>query len=182
MYIQNQNSLVVKDNKDVSGNSLVSVSSSSHPLWSYGSSPSIQEGLRAKSPAATGRSSQFGLDRVDLGDSPLVSIVRPAQSLFHVPPSLGRGLSVCQHCPVCLPEALLHFLHILGHGGVISVLGDASSSEPPHLQLEEPGPESHTEETDSSGNTYIAINWLSRFSRFTQVNLRQFVMIRYSIL
>ena len=64
-----------------------------------------------------------------------------AQSLFHMIPSPGCGLPVYQHWHACLPEAPLHVLFIPGSNGVFSVLGGASSSEPPHLQHEEPGPQ-----------------------------------------
>ena len=63
-----------------------------------------------------------------------------------MPPSPGRALPLSQHRSVCLPEATLYFLQILGPGGVISVLSGASSSEPPHLQHEEPGTQAYTEE------------------------------------
>ena len=139
MHIQKQASLVVKDKKELSRNSLVSVSFPSHLLWRWGSSLSIQEGLRAKSPAATGRSTVFGLDLVDLGDSPVISIAGPAQSLFQVPPSPGHGVRLPQASHGFLPEAPLHLLPIPGPGPVISVLSGTSSTEPPHLHHEKQG-------------------------------------------
>ena len=71
-----------------------------------------------------------------------------AQSLFHVPPSPGRGLSVSHLWLFGLPEAPLHLLSTPGPGGVISVLGGTSSSEPPCLQHEEPGAQGCFEEND----------------------------------
>ena len=64
-----------------------------------------------------------------------------AQSLFHVRPSPGCGLPLYQHWLLYLPEAPVHLLPSRGCGGGNSVLGGASSSEPPHLQREEPGTE-----------------------------------------
>ena len=83
-----------------------------------------------------------------------------AQSLLHVPPSSGRALPLSQHRTVCLPEAARYFLPIPGSGGVISVLSGASSSEPPHLQHEEPGAQSHIGETDVM-DASVTINFSS---------------------
>ena len=50
---------------------------------------------------------------------------------------------------VCLPEAPLHLLLIPGPGGGSSVLSGASSTEPPHLQHEEPGAQGCNVQTDN---------------------------------
>ncbi|XP_065493617.1 olfactory receptor 14J1-like [Caloenas nicobarica] len=52
------------------------------------------------------------------------------KALFHVPSPPGFGHLVCQHWHIYLPEAPGPLLCIPGPGGVISVLGGASSSEP----------------------------------------------------
>jgi len=65
-----------------------------------------------------------------------------------VPPSPGRGLLVYQHLFFLLPEDPLHLFHIPGLGSVIIVFGGASSSEPAHLQHEEPGAQGCTVEID----------------------------------
>ena len=65
-----------------------------------------------------------------------------------MPPSPGRGLPLCMHCPVYLPEAPLHLLAILGPGDGSSVLGGTSSIETSRLQYEEPGAQGSLVEID----------------------------------
>ena len=65
-----------------------------------------------------------------------------------MPPSPGRRLLVSQHWHGCLPEAPIRLHPSPGPGGVISVLSGTSSSEPPHLQHEEPGAQGCSEEND----------------------------------
>ena len=72
------------------------------------------------------------------------------QYLFHLPPSPGCGLSVSQHSSICSPEAPLHVFPISGSVPVSSVLGGASSLEPPHLQPEEPGAQRCIEKINDS--------------------------------
>ena len=73
-----------------------------------------------------------------------------AQSLFHLPPSPGRGQSVYQHSSIFLPKASLHLLPIPGSSTVSSVLSGSSSPEPPHLQPEEPGAQGCLEKINDS--------------------------------
>jgi len=68
-----------------------------------------------------------------------------AQSLFHVPPSPGCCLPFCCHWHDCLPKAHLHLFP--WPWSCSSVLSGASSSEPCHLQHEEPGAQGCSEET-----------------------------------
>uniref|UniRef100_A0A8C3U8X1 G-protein coupled receptors family 1 profile domain-containing protein n=1 Tax=Catharus ustulatus TaxID=91951 RepID=A0A8C3U8X1_CATUS len=56
--------------------------------------------------------------------------------------------SLYQHLVFCLSQTPLHLLPIPGCCPVSSVLGGASSPEPPHLQPEEPGPQSCSVDTD----------------------------------
>ncbi|PKU38933.1 hypothetical protein llap_10758 [Limosa lapponica baueri] len=63
---------------------------------------------------------------------------RDGTNLFHMPPSLGRGLPLYQLWYVCLYEVPFHLLPILQSSDGCCVLGGASSHEPPHLQHEEP--------------------------------------------
>ena len=54
---------------------------------------------------------------------------------------------LCQHWIFFRREASLHLLPIPGPGGGSSVLSDASSTEPSHLQHEEPGAQRFNMET-----------------------------------
>ena len=85
-----------------------------------------------------------------------------AQSLLHVSltwlwfPSLSPLA-----CLPTLPVAPLHLLPIPGPAVFISVLSGASSSEPPHLQHEEPGAQGCSVETDDQ--IYLESNELPFF-------------------
>ena len=84
-----------------------------------------------------------------------------AQSLLHVPPSLGCCLPVPQHWHGCLPEAFLYLLPVPGPGCFISVLSCSSNTEPSYLQHEEPGAQGCSVETDDQ--IYLESNELPFF-------------------
>ena len=65
-----------------------------------------------------------------------------------MPPPPDCSLPVHQHWHICLPEAPLHVLLLPESFASSSVLSGASSSEPPHLQPEEPGAEGCSLESD----------------------------------
>ncbi|RMC11093.1 hypothetical protein DUI87_12005 [Hirundo rustica rustica] len=89
------------------------------------------------------------------------SYVQIFRAVLRIPSEKGRhkAFSTClPHLAVVslclstgaffLPEARLHLLPIPGSDPVSSVLGGASSPEPPHLQPEEPGAQGCSVETD----------------------------------
>jgi len=82
-----------------------------------------------------------------------------------MPPSPGRGLPVYQHCDGFLPEAPIHLIPILGCGGSCPVLSGSSSSEPPHLQHEEPGAERRPEEAHSISSISTTMSCPCLFAR-----------------
>ncbi|RMC02636.1 hypothetical protein DUI87_20791 [Hirundo rustica rustica] len=111
-----------------------------------------------------------------LGHSSFVFIVFSYVQIFRavlrIPSEQGRhkAFSTClPHLAVvslflstaafCSPEASLHLLPIPGSVTVSSILGGASSPEPPHLQPEEPGAQGCSLDTDDWMVSVILKQW-----------------------